>query len=501
MTDTERKPVTLSEREQEVLRCVARGATNQQIALELNITLSTVKVHLRNIFAKINVSSRTEASLYALRTDILPPEEPGKPDAAAEPTAEPQPVVADAPATAPAAALPTPSAEPEPAPLEAEAAFAPVPAAYPETDPLVSTDADSGAGAEPALPAPLPTPDLPARAAARQQRRWLVFGAVVLVLLLLGAAGAISWFALAQQPPTEATGTAWRASTTMQVPRTDFGLAGLGRTIYVIGGRTAAGVTGIVESYAITSDAWTLLAAKPTPVSDIQVVAIGGVLYVAGGTLESGNVSPAFERYDPARDQWASLPPLPEPRSQYAATAFQGKLYLFGGWDGAAYTDTVWIFDPDERRWTAGSPMPEPRGRMGIVLAEDRVHLIGGRDDEGILAVHQVYDPTQEGAGLRPWKRLAPLPEPAENLVMSIVIGDIYTFQANADRGLLYRLESDTWHSFDAMLPANTMTLQGNLFITDIHLFGTATQRDTISFFHQHRQFIYRSHLPMVPVD
>ena len=66
----------LNEREQEILRLVATGASNKEIAKELYISTNTVKVHLRNIFAKIGVNSRTEAAMYAVNTGIVPSVQP-----------------------------------------------------------------------------------------------------------------------------------------------------------------------------------------------------------------------------------------------------------------------------------------------------------------------------------------------------------------------------------------------------------------------------------------
>ena len=61
----------LSERELQILLLVAQGLSNRQIAGQLDISDNTVKVHVRNIFVKINVASRTEASLYAVRHGLL----------------------------------------------------------------------------------------------------------------------------------------------------------------------------------------------------------------------------------------------------------------------------------------------------------------------------------------------------------------------------------------------------------------------------------------------
>ncbi len=60
----------LSDREREVLLRVARGLTNKQIADELYMSISTVKSHIRSVFQKLDLSSRTEAAIFAVREGL-----------------------------------------------------------------------------------------------------------------------------------------------------------------------------------------------------------------------------------------------------------------------------------------------------------------------------------------------------------------------------------------------------------------------------------------------
>lgn len=63
----------LTERELEVLRLVVEGASNAEIGQALCVTEHTVKIHLRNILAKLQLQNRVQAAVYAVRQGLVSP--------------------------------------------------------------------------------------------------------------------------------------------------------------------------------------------------------------------------------------------------------------------------------------------------------------------------------------------------------------------------------------------------------------------------------------------
>ncbi|HEX5166155.1 MAG TPA: response regulator transcription factor [Thermomicrobiales bacterium] len=71
-------PEALTDRETDVLRLLARGLANKEIAQQLSIGEKTVKTHVSHILSKLGVASRTQAALYAARVGLVPAGEVGE---------------------------------------------------------------------------------------------------------------------------------------------------------------------------------------------------------------------------------------------------------------------------------------------------------------------------------------------------------------------------------------------------------------------------------------
>ncbi len=73
MHQNDRSPLNdLTPRELEVLKNIARGRSNYEIAVELGISEGTVKMHVSNILSKLHLADRTQAAIYALQQRLVP---------------------------------------------------------------------------------------------------------------------------------------------------------------------------------------------------------------------------------------------------------------------------------------------------------------------------------------------------------------------------------------------------------------------------------------------
>ncbi len=351
----------LSERELEILRLVATGASNKEIAQKLFISANTVKVHLRNIFAKIQVGSRTEAAIYAVNSGLV----------------------------STSIVLPD-SSEPN---LDTGQA----------SQPAGNTNTISASYQE---PSGISKPDEKTKRFAGA-RLWVV-GIAVLVIAsgLIFAFWMINRANRAQRGinlPSPGESPRWQTLQAMPNPRSGLALAAFENKIYAIAGETAQGPTNLVERYDPANNIWVSLATKPTEVSDIQAVVIGARIFVPGGKLNSGQVCNLLEIYDLHQDRWSQGKSLPIATSGYALVAFEGKLFLFGGWNGNRALDIVLEYDPVADTWNEKTPMKVARAYAGAALAGGQISVLGGFDGSKSLTDNEAYLPDQDFPGGRPW--------------------------------------------------------------------------------------------------
>ena len=336
----------LSDREQEILRLVATGAGNKEIAQQLSISANTVKVHLRNIFAKIGASSRTEAAMYAVNTGLVEKAsivtENNQPSGNQSGILDEQPVQVD--------------------------------------------KVDS------------------------QSRQWgIIVGAVTLIIVAV-IGYLVFLYSQRQSNPIGENASEWNTLAPMPTARHNMAVVAYDGYIYAIAGRSGNGLTGEVERFELKSDQWAETANKPIPVYEASAAVIGGRIYVPGGRLANGGVTDALEIYDIGENAWLQGAKLPQARSAYGLVSFEGRLYLFGGSDGSRYLSSVFIYDPGSDMWSEGYPMPTPRAYLSAAVSGRKIFVIGGKNDHGTLNVNEIYAPDLGPTQKDSWKTGQPLP-------------------------------------------------------------------------------------------
>lgn len=307
----------LSEREIEILKLVATGLSNKEIAYQLKISPNTVKVHLKNVFGKIGVVSRTEAAMYAVRKGWV---EAGNQAALEAVEVQERGDLTKA----------------------ARIAFSP------------SILGLVGVG--------------------------LFAAMIILVILLVNLAsrGNPQVVEIVVTPTPEPV--KWELVTQMPEPKKSMAYAAVDNKIYIIGGETPDGISDRVDIYDTVSGEWREGARKPTPVSEACGAYLGGKIIVAGGKKPDGTVTNVVEAYDVNEDRWESLPEMLLSLVGTACFEYEGSFHVLGGWDGETTHSEIMIYPNLNQGWKIGSQLSLPRAYFGVGEVGDRIYLVGGWD-------------------------------------------------------------------------------------------------------------------------
>ncbi len=387
----------LSFRELEILELVATGASNKVIAVQLDISVNTVKVHLQNIFRKLEVNTRTEAALYAVQNGYF-----------------------DAQQT--------------------------------EYSKIMEVD-------PPRKWATTPEGDSSALAAKRSSGWTLTLALIGIVLLglvgmfiLLNLDGDGNGVGIPDRFPVESE--RWQPLANLPTPRSDLTVVTYEDNIFAIGGLVQNQASGALERYDPKTDSWYSLVNKPLGVYGAKAAVIGGLIYVPGGETAPGQPTDVVEVYDPREQVWSTISSIPTPLSRYSMVSFEGKLYVFGGWDGLTYKNTVYSYDPQTNSWLTLSDMPTLRAYAGAAVAGGDIYIIGGFDGATALSTNEVYSPELEFSGSDPWRAAAPLPAIRYAMGVESIADIIHVIGGKGGDGdnksYKYIAQIDAWQPFES---------------------------------------------------
>ena len=433
-------PNPLSEREMDVARLLATGASNTEIARDLVISPHTVKVHLRNIFEKLEVNSRTEATMALVQHGWLEVEGVVRMEGAAQ------------------------------------------------------NGSAVDVVAQPEIREPEPLADLQAHPAP-WQRVWLVaalIGAIILVVVPWMVTPAASSAPLLSDVSASDRSIApitlyarWVALAPMPQARSRHAVARQQRVIYSFGGESMGGeLLDSVVGLDLDVNRWRTFRSLPVPLSNLAAATVGDVIYVAGGTLASsidaqpdganaasginGADAPAFNdklwRFDPAENEWSELGNLPV--AVAGASLLPAKyndedaLILAGGWDGERVRDEVWLLPIDEKvigtsaiSESVNSESVTSETVTGNALNTDTLNTDTLNTDSSISAfTSPLLSPTSDAR----WMLLTRLPVARAFMGAAVVGDELYTVGgfdgtqelADADR---FNVVSGRWESLPSL--------------------------------------------------
>jgi DNA-binding CsgD family transcriptional regulator/N-acetylneuraminic acid mutarotase len=462
----------LSEREMEVARLLATGASNAEIARELVISPHTAKVHLRNIFEKLQVNSRTEASMLLVQRGWI-----------AVPGVN----------TAPRQAEGVDSLQDD---ASAQTVVAPLP-----------------------LAEPAPLDNLPASIAGWQRIVFVIVSIACLIAIFLPA-----WRSQAYTSPPLLSDAGnrgegapeivleprWEVRTPLPSPRSRLAVVRSGETLYALGGETTGGrLLGNVDAYDLAVNRWRSMRPLPQPTSNLGAAVLGDYIYVAGGnhapSNDDGDLSfgDVLWRYSLTENRWEEIDRLPGPLAGAALVADDSTLYLVGGWDGQEMHDEIWSYTPggletEQVNWQLRDRLATPRAFLGATIVDTSLYVAGGFDGQRELADAYVLDLSESS-----WRRLPDMTNPRSGL--ALVYDGLAIFAlgggwlAPVDAHERYDPAIDVWSNFPSPVPNEWRNLAATAYDGRLLMLGGWSGDYLDS--HLQYQSSFRALLPVITSD
>ncbi len=370
----------LSDREVEVLQLVGQGKSNKEIAVDLGISVNTVKVHIGNIFQKIEVTSRTEATLYAIERGII-----------------------KSPATQNDGDQETSLIEIESGKPTWQEFFTQKRWFFILLGLLII------AGlyviiAKPVFLMPQITPaeipqqkwvDMASMKEPRSSMAVATFDGKIIVIGGRSALGVLS--SVEMYDPINDT---WSTLTEKPTAVYDASAAVIGERIYVPGGKKEDGsLTKVLEVFNPRKNEWESFSELPVALSAYGLASYEGQIYLFGG-WDSQKALDTVWRYNPNTDSWNQASPMPSARLNPSVYADAGKIYVMGGSDGEDKVNINESYSPyieleNENPWKAEPNLPEKLSGYAAIKLNNKIAIIGDKSfDSGAIDQFH-YSPVQ----------------------------------------------------------------------------------------------------------
>jgi len=356
----------LSDREREILQLVSQGKSNKQIAADLFISINTVKVHVSNIYQKIGVSSRTEATLYALEKGLsIKTNEKLEGDIQDDKTSTTDNKIRKRTIFY-ALSLS----------LILIFSFSYLFISLFNKNPSITESTiDYSTRWQELNPMPF------------QRSRF----ASVLYNNEFYLIGGESESGITNRVdilnPTTQT---WRSGAKKLTSVKNVSGVVIKDKIYIPGGETQDGkFTDKLEVYDLIANAWVEKARLPIPISAYSITVYEGNLYIFGGRNQSGLLDSVF-LYNPGIDLWQVLPPMDLSLENSTAVEFHGSIFVIGGSTQHEFTRNVYSMKPfnyqtSDLKWIKEAELPSKYIWLSAHVMSDLIFVVARDENEDTI--------------------------------------------------------------------------------------------------------------------